>query len=274
MRKPKGIQKVIDLYAERIQAVAGGVAWNYPLGCGSFGCVFPLHGEPRVRPYSENRKLVLKISTDPTEGPVVAAIMATGLDKRLDGLARWEGVWKIPEPIQPGPRGTAWVIVREDVNPFHFDTLSPPVSNLSWQRKNWFDSLRSFNAASRKSFTLKTKWKAERFAEEAQGYLGEIWNFEETYNVAEAIEELGRHDIVLADVHQFNLGFRTHDWSPVGGQEPTGDVRWYDGKDRRQLLIFDPGHSSAPEAKVQDLWTAAVQTNPWLPDAAAQVEEL
>lgn len=104
MRFPKGVRMVVEEYTDRIERKTGvQVKWDEPYGCGSFGCVFPLA--------DINERRVLKISTDPTEGPVVAAIMKTGLDKRLDGLARWFGVWRILTIFDPGhssaPKGVA-----------------------------------------------------------------------------------------------------------------------------------------------------------------------
>lgn len=254
-RFPKGISAAVKKYASRIQDAVGiKVHWDKVLGCGSFGCVFP----------TENPGQVLKISSDPTEGPVVRAVMDTKLDKQLDGLGRWYGVWKIPEPINAsGPRSTGWVILREDIKPFAREGWTWPV---------WGNYLVEYNRHSRKSIDLKTKWKAERQWEDAQEFIGKMYNFEETYFIAEALEALNRVDIRLADIHAGNLGFRIH---PTEDQ-PTHEVYWYDKKDRPPLLIFDLGHSSAPKttAAVQDLWKLEVRQNPWIPEAAREIEEV
>jgi len=84
---PPGVRRVIKGYADCIQAVVSGrILWDQILGCGHFGCVVPIEGSDQV----------LKITTDATEGPVVQAIINTGLDKELAGLVRYQDVWQIP----------------------------------------------------------------------------------------------------------------------------------------------------------------------------------
>jgi hypothetical protein len=274
MRFPKGVRKVVEEYADRIERKTGvQVLWDKPYGCGSFGCVFPLD--------DINDRRVLKISADPTEGPVVAAIMKTGLDKRLAGLARWFGVWRIPTPIQEGPRGTGWVILRENVYPFdregiEFERIPPWLKDLGGYNLNRHKAIRLglYDPEIGPQLNARTKNRAEQYDEEAQGHLGQLYNYEETYYVAEAIEELARNDIVLADVHHGNLGFRKYDWDDEESQG-TGTVFWYDKKDRQSLLIFDPGHSSAPKGiPIEELWEEAVRTNPWIEDGAEEIPKI
>ena len=273
MTFPKGVRKAIDLYQEKIEAVAGGwVDWKNPLGCGSYGCVFPLWTKDVSydKPGDQARPLdrVLKISTDPTEGPVVSAIMKTGLDKRLNGLARWYGVWRIPEPIQKGPRGTGWIIVREEVRPYRFNDYS---SGGFSRRTNWIDKLRDYNKFTRQGLKAKTERGREKNFDEAQHAISQLYNDQGTYSVAEAVESLRREDIILADIHQGNLGTRIH---PTEDQ-PLQMAWWEDQKERPPLLIFDPGHSSAPkDTTVEDLWATAGAANPWMGGEAREIEVL
>jgi len=253
IRYPKGIRNAVDKYADRIEkAVRLSVQWDKPLGAGSFGVVFP----------TSDPEKVLKISSDPTEGPVVKAVMDTKLDRRLDGLGRWYGVWRLPEPINEGNRATGWVILREDVKPFDMMSVGFPV---------WFNYLQNYNKHARKSIDLKTAWKKEREWEEAQVEIGHLYNFEETYYVAEAIEQLNRDGIRLADVHAGNLGHRLH----ATEEQPGQTAYWYDKKERSSLLIFDLGHSSAPAGvTVESLWEEAVQKNPGIEAYAGKIKTL
>ena len=255
-RFPKGIRAAVEKYADRIeQAVKLEVDWDAPLGCGSFGCVFPTSEEGKV----------LKISSDPTEGPVVKAVMDTKLDKRLDGLGRWYGVWRIPEALQEGRRSTGWVILREDVQPLDIAKIG-----FSWHNR-WFHSLKLYNRHARKSIDLKTPWKKESEWEEARFEIGVLYGSEETYYVAEAIEELNRVDIRLADVHYGNLGFRIFETE----DQQASNVYWFDKKERPPLLIFDLGHSSAPPGTtVDDLWRDAVQLNPGIEEYAGRIQSI
>lgn len=266
MRFPNGIKKIIDLYKDRINAVVGDmVDWERPpLGCGSYGCVFQLWGSNPIRPLDR----VLKISTDPTEGPVVSAIMKTGLDKRLNGLARWYGVWRIPEPIQKGPRGTGWVIVREEVKPFNYSEM---FAGSRAGRNAWILELQKYNKYSRQSLAAKSERGRERNWEDAQSAVAGLYNDPGTYFIAEAVEALAREKIVLADIHHGNLGTRIH---PTDNQE-LHTVWWDDQKERPPLLIFDPGHSSAPkDTTVEDLWAVAAAANPWMGGEAREIEAL
>lgn len=259
IRFPKGVKKIVDLYADRIEEAVGlEVLWDGPLGSGSFGTVFPTEDDGKV----------LKISLDPTEGPVVKAVMDTGLDKKLDGLARWYGIWRIPGKVQEGPRSTGWVILREEVEPAN---LYEKFRVVMGEFPQWGDVLWKYNKLAREAIQLKTKRKANQRWEEADGYFGQLYNHEETYYVAEAIEELSRWNIRLADVHHENLGFRIH---PTDEQEVYA-VFWFDKKERPPLLIFDLGHSSAPSGvTVESLWEEAVHANPGIMEMGQEIQEI
>lgn len=261
-RFPKGIRKVIDLYRDRVEAVAGGwVDWENPLGCGAFGCVFQLWSQdvgfdrPDSQAYPLNR--VLKISTDPTEGPVVSAIMKTGLDDQLAGLARWYGVWRVPEKIQKGRRSTAWIIVREAVKPFDWMGHLRETGTTF----QWIGILQNYNIHAARERDLKRPWMKRMARENADRELVKLYDFPPTYYVAYAIEQLRHRGILLADVHAANLGMRLEDTS----NQEVQIVRWADGVERPALLIFDPGHSMAPPGTaVEDLWQTSEALNPWM----------
>jgi len=265
-RFPKGIRRVVEEYGHRIQiAIDREVRWDSPLGCGSFGCVFPLVADPRR---------VLKLSTDATEGPVVKAIMETGLDKRLHGLARWDAIWRVPVEIQSGPRGTCWVILREDVLPYLADKFNITYhleQSVFSRRETWAVDLRQYNLNARDAIRYKTAHKKQHSKEIAEEHLGQLFERQETYYLAEAIDELARHDIYIADVHQGNIGGRIHSWEydiPSGqpvhlvdwtlysqGKNPEGKSVWIPRYVKApSLLMFDPGHSSAPKGEIPRLW--------------------
>lgn len=254
MKLAQGLRKIVDKYGDRILTATGGwVDWDQPLGCGHFGCAWALanmdpgYNDPARGEAFQYTGRVLKISVDPTEGPVVAAIMKTGLDKKLDGLARWEGVWRIPADVGTrAGRDTAWVLIREEIRPLMgAESFSQLIGNTFW-----IDRLRDYNAKIRKAIDLKTPWKREAARDEANMEVGKLYNYEETYYVAEAIEALAREGITLADIHHGNLGFRVNPTE----EQPLTEVYWRDKKTRPPLLIFDPGHSDAPPTEVPDLW--------------------
>jgi hypothetical protein len=249
MRLATGLRKIVDMYGDKILAATGGwVDWEQPLGCGHFGCAWALANEDpgynsAETPFQYTGR-VLKISVDPTEGPVIAAIMKTGLDKKLDGLVRWEGVWRIPSWIGTrAGRDTGWVIIREEIRPVNPSRFI--LGNDPWNRY-----LEKYNAAIRKAIDLKTPYKKAEYRKEAEKAVRALGTFNETFYIAEAIDELADEGIVLADIHQGNLGSRVN---PTEDQ-PLREDYWHDQVQRPTLLVFDPGHSEAPPTEVPDLW--------------------
>ncbi len=223
---PPGVRRVIKEHSERIQeAVDGKILWSTILGCGHYGCVMPIEGKDRV----------LKITSDATEGPVVQAIMNTGLDKSLAGLIAWRQVWQIPDYVGRGARKSAYAIVRDEVKPLGEEDI-----NIAFQGFSWMEALHEYNVAAQRELELKREHMIRMAREQAEAALQKLYNWNETEFVAEAIEILRGDGIVLSDVHWKNLGF---------GRK-SNEVLWADGKRRPALLIFDPGHSQAPPTEV------------------------
>lgn len=250
----RGLKKIVKMYGERILAATGGwVDWENPLGCGHYGCVWELWSQDpnydEVPNLARPTGRVLKISVDPTEGPVVAAIMKTGQDKRLDGLVRWEGVWRIPSYIgSAAGRDKGWVIIREEVKPFN--SFRSGHFRSSGDIYPWLRYLDKYNASIRRFLDLKTQaLKNQEFAA-AEEALKALSRFEETYYVSHAIYALILEGITLADIHEANLGGRVNPTE----EQPVLEARWADQSERPPLLIYDPGHSEAPPTEVPDLW--------------------
>ena len=62
---------------------------------------------------------------------------------------------------------------------------------------------------------------------------------------------------------------------PATEDQPLQQAWWEDQKERPPLLIFDPGHSSAPkDTKVEDLWAVSAAANPWMGGEAREIEAL
>ena len=91
--------------------------------------------------------------------------------------------------------------------------------------------------------TLKRPYMIEQEQEKADEALERLSHWAETWFVTEAIWALREEDILLSDVHAMNLGFTAESQM----------VAWADGVRRPALLIFDPGHSSAPQVEVPRL---------------------
>lgn len=301
---PRGIKRITrEFRRELLELISGygdGLDGN-PLGCGGYGCVWSILKRDRAAAGGASpTRYVLKISTDKTEGPVVQAIINTRWDKQLDGLVRWEGVWRVPTKI--GRTGLAWVIVREDVEPFrpvpHHPWWGSPAGRALglaertdaelayWAREEyrWGSALDRYNNAARDAIRLKTASRVERARDEMAYAVGDLYGDEQTYPVAEAIEALDKSGITLADVHRGNLGHRIHGWPDPddpskivwpGAQEAPEPLAGspFDWP-RYPLLIFDPGHSSWPEGVTVSPFERIVRANPALADLADAVPVL
>lgn len=276
------------------------------LGCGSYGCVWQIvkrHGRSGGawgHGTIEPSRFVLKISVDATEGPVVQALMNTGLDQELAGLARWEAVRKVQGGIRSGSGWVhyVYVMVREAV-----DIVESPV----WLSREDRDRL---SASDPDAFAMWSKWHSawQTSEYEWEGYNGATsrlmdfaaevaydWSHPEVKQlleerrtwmdnmrlnpmldfVAEAIDRLSTEGgILVRDIHEHNVGRRIYDWPESGEQiefeplpgSPT-DSLYPKGwgmplvQPQYPLLIFDLGHSGVEETDVPAL-ERQVRENP------------
>jgi hypothetical protein len=245
---PKWVWPVVDRSWGKIKralAPFGEADWDKLLGCGAMGCVVP---------FVDDDRLVTKITTDDSEGTVVQAIIESGLDKHLDGLPRYEAVWRltVPQAIKKGPpprRGDAvrcaYMIVREDVEPWGQSGAVEYVQGLL-----------------RKGVVTMPRRKRDRLVSKMIPWYGPLWqaqvagmredwakwdenltiveSFPETAMLAQTMRKLKDYGVVLYDQHIDNLGFRVFSWQ--GGQQ-VHMVEWADGRRRPPLLSLDPGFS-------------------------------
>lgn len=188
------------------------VHWNRKLGCGSYGCAFET-SDPGV---------VCKVSEDPVEAPVCAAIIDTGLDKKMEGLAKLIGAWRLPENI--------FVILRENITPvLHSMEVDPDIVEFS----PWYNELEMIRSTGDRLWHSKalesSLWKAYESVDE-------LPECNETRPVYEALMALANESIFLWDLHAGNLAVRDEE----------NLVEWYDGNERPALLMYDYGHSYSP----------------------------
>ena len=236
------------------------------VGCGQFGCVWEILDGEAITPY------VLKVTDDITEGPSTQAIINTGLDKELDGIARFEGVWAFEADEQ-----TPYAIVRENIRPWErvfypggvdrFLTENDPEVAEQWQ--HWW-SLSDYTIHLMSAYSQRTlKWLGAKMAragiededtrvmrEEREVAVQGLFRNPLTRNIGEAVVELGQHGIYPLDLHDANLGHRHISW-PGGQQAPpplwrgasvTLGREWReDAPAQFPLLMFDLGHFSYPK---------------------------
>jgi hypothetical protein len=200
------------------------IDWAHPLGCGSYGCAFSCN-IPEV---------VIKISEDPVEAPICNAIIATGLDKELDGLARVYGAWKIRIGMDE-----TFVIIRENIQPVASDRHLLKVVD----KAPWMDEFEDLKRLGDDLFVQAVDYVRERELEAFYDDMAEAGSADETHGIVDALQALQNEGIYLWDLHAGNLATRIYSEDQQGKTE----VEWYDGHIRPMLLMYDYGHSYSDE---------------------------
>ena len=275
---------VIDHNWDAIHATVarfGTPDWDDVIDCGAMGCIVP---------FADNRRLVIKVTTDETEGAIVQRLMDTGLDQREPGLTRFQGVWRLDVPkglvIVDPPTGftdvaggdtpmevlCAFLIVREDVRPWSEEEAESYADALGRQ------GVIAPNADG--GYTIP--WLP--FLEDAmeageQGHMDAFYDncaslaeFPETHELARAFIAMAQKGVIIADQHLDNLGFRLY---PADGVRRTL-VEWLDGKRRPPLLTLDVGQSDMPGVDQDDpascdVVTSVRRANPWVTKALRRI---
>lgn len=273
---------------DRLAAPYGTVAWNELYGCGLAGCVVPILPpgfDPDADTFDDDDptdiRYVLKVTTDETEGGITQRILNTeagpdhqSLDKLLDGLCRFEAVYRLPVPgsrmhvpveIKRGVPSTdtmsiscAFVVIREEIQPFPREIESDLVA--AWDQMGdagWFDPLQAYRHYGRKG-----DWRSMADA------IAALQQYPETALLGATYQTLWAYDILLLDQHFGNLGFRIHDWP--GGQDAF-TILWSDGRRRPPLLTFDVGFSKYLGKDVDACRTLVRRVNPGLDADIAEI---
>ena len=201
-----------------------------PLGCGGYGCAYA----------TNNKRWVVKVSSDATEAALVKSVMdvraekaekagdGTGPSTALPGVVFFEGIW-----MRPDRRGkTMFVFVRENVEPFQDED----VLLLDWfgSKGTEHPNVRSKYGTS--ALNLAVEYAADFYdAKEDQAaatdaidsYLKWIEVVRpEMPLVSEAMEEFVCRGVVLRDVHDRNVGRTLVDWGKK--YRPKGSVVIFD----------------------------------------------
>lgn len=233
------------------------------LGCGHYGCVFP----------TSDPAWVVKISRDPTEGPMQAMILkwqAAGAYLMSDAFALVRGVWQIgPDITWRRKKWPVFAILREEVKPW----LSIDDSNLKygWSKHDlnntnvdWIEHKPTYAMVERALSAMgqyrvaasewhrinDLKWR-KGWEETKERALGQVEDrliaysntisdsFPEVGGAIEYIRGEGMLGAPLRDVHLGNVGIRQH--SGLLNEE---DPDYGPG----MFVIYDPGHTPTPES--------------------------
>lgn len=203
------------------------------LGCGHWGCAYP----------TIYAGWTVKVSADPLEGPVVAAVMDDEELHNHPGTAYIVDIWRLPKKVR-GKRDV-WVILREDIEPAAEYRRNHKAIILLHQMRIMGTHLNkhpeSVNADRAWWRLLK---KAERMRQTRL-----VADFMRLFR-----ERMGG---VLADLHHGNVGIRRHDLSDISpGHKPRRGDPW---------VAFDLGHSSVhPTVDIPVLRNPGVKVLPCL----------
>jgi hypothetical protein len=202
------------------------------LGYGYWGAVFPTNFE----------RWVVKLTTDPIEGPVSQFVIDTPKLRDNAGVARFLYVWQHPRPVKLGKEGSfkVYVLVREAIEPVALSEIPHAtvraVNDMLNEASNLMRMLRS-HARDPHAVSADTvdPWYV-RWANE----VALLSTHAEFRNVARFIQlAYSEGGIILHDAHIQNTGWRAHDYSDFSQRQyPMAPPA---------LVIHDLGHSSFGE---------------------------
>lgn len=207
------------------------------LGCGHYGCAYQL-ADKKTNGFAP---WVLKVTRDPTEGPMcdwIAAHQQRGDGHFRAGFAHMKEVATLPHEVsRRGKKFPVFLILREFVRPNH----SP-----SDRDARMFDVLNELRDVSRILDKKSLSVRERHYLREILGVQNpeDIWwhnqmelaqtpRFDAIGGVFEWLRS--KYNVVLKDVHSGNIGERVYPQS-------WGDAN-VDGTNVGDFVIFDPGHT-------------------------------
>jgi hypothetical protein len=220
-----------------------------PLGCGHFGCAFK----------TDDPKWVVKISRDPTEGPMQAMIAKRQKegDYGFDGFAIVRAVYKLNvTTLWKGKEWPVYVIVREEVTPFtaiykshgsgDVELVSPRTDHQLAERAigamhDYKDYAAKWYATKRypvkvyvrkyglpEPTTVRSKDELESMMHDKLSRVSDAFPY-----LGQIMEIMQAEGQPMRDVHWNNIGVRVHQ---IDNDSSIGAV-----------VIFDPGHTPSGE---------------------------
>ena len=242
VRIPKGMRPLIEAYGEQIAKLASrvihevtgeplDVQWTprtEPLGAGSWGVVYPTR-DPRF---------IVKVTADPTEGPIVSTIMSEPQLHNHMGIIHYFALRRLPEDVVfLGKTFPVFVIIAERLKDVGgLNSYGPGNVNLRLGQQ----MLRLQKTAGVLVKEKNKKRKNQRIIDDLDDSYMELVGGIVDSVLADFFFQFrdATETGVLADVHLNNLGKRAVDWETVtNGAVPLSGSDWH-------WVISDPGHSS------------------------------
>lgn len=210
------------------------------VGTGAWGAVY-LTTAPRW---------IVKVTADPTEGPITSAIIGKPSLRAHPGVSYFLKIWRLREPAKFKSRQrTIYVIVRENIVPLSFaaffDDADARRARSILTGNSPFRGVNDGHRATAYQFNQAIERNDARTIEELSWQwdqeILELRNIYLSHMMADFMEEFfATFHGALADVHVNNFGLREHALydlklpkSVIASHEPAS--YW---------VLFDPGHSS------------------------------
>lgn len=246
--------KIEDAARRALSSPDAQVDWPEKLGCGHYGCAWGI-----LEPGGDKPRYVVKITRDPTEGPMQATIakrQQAGDYGFEDGFAIVRGVYRLePDVSWKGKMWPVYAIVREEVAPIlslsgkgvmfygHMGAESrdedvpgiyPKVTRAQLGRA--IDALHAYKDVAAKWYAQKAlkrpkQYKIDDLESKMQEHLNRISDWLPTVGTVMGI--LQEEGTPLRDVHANNVGVRRHE-GVVSPDDPKNGIGY--------PCIFDPGH--------------------------------
>lgn len=166
------------------------------LGHGLWGIVFP----------TNDKRFVVKITADPTEGAVTQTVIDHPKLRYHPGIAFFVSIRRLPVPGQ----SPVWIVLRENIRPVSKEEISTITDNRIWN-----DTLKPFILASRELNDVLAKGKAGAKLDEAclafiqtHARLKDVKGFKEIASLVHAYFDVATG--ALGDVHMGNVAYRQH----------------------------------------------------------------
>lgn len=257
-RMPPGLTTVVQRYWDKIDATItrelvqlgetpetsalAGVDWRLNrLGTGKWGVVYP----------TACPRWVVKVTLDPTEGPIIQAIMNDPVLRTHPGICYYAGLWKLPETIRRHEghelkNYTPFVVLREDINPKAVLEGEVPSHQVGLQTlldgddDEGIEGLRDIADRLNVARIDQDKERSVEAAHEMADYLLELGEYEETEELSDFMQAFyQRLGGALADVHSANIGARQHNLQGLNlpkmvQQTHVPAISW---------VLLDPGRS-------------------------------
>lgn len=218
-------------------------------GCGLWGCVWP----------TEARGWVVKVTTDPFEGPLTYAITQDRVLHQHPGMAYVLGIWQLPERSFQG--FPSYIILREAIQPVKqapSALAKPEIMELAMLLGEIKQSAEDFNVSLQQidqppspDEDTRLYWD-QRFPMDESNWLERIQDARDIFFTAQLADFMqkfyDRQGGALADIHISNVGVRQFDleYLDLYGHQPSDF--W---------VAFDIGHSD-----VKDLAEVPFLRNP------------